>query len=110
MEKTVGKATKGIAREKLVNPEEKWIRLQEVGLSQILAVPVALMLGIMFHLSSMVLSMIIPILLVSGYLCLKLGHDKRREIQDKLEQKEDEKLLLEVMERTKPANKTIRGQ
>jgi len=78
----VEKATKTICRENPVNPEEKWIRLQEIGLSQILAIPVALMLGVMFQLNSMLLGIIPLVLLSSGYACLKFGHDKRREIHD----------------------------
>ena len=68
-----------------MNSEEKWIRLQEIGLSQILAIPVALMLSVMFQLNSIMLGIIILVLIASGYVCLKLGHDKRREIHDQEE-------------------------
>jgi len=78
----VGKTTKTICGENPVNPEERWIRLQEIGLSQILAIPVALMLGVMLQLNSVLLGIITLALLSSGYVCLMFGHDKRREIHD----------------------------
>ena len=79
------KATKKIGRAEPINPEERWIRLQEIGLSQILAFPVALILGVMFQLSSALLILITLALMIGGYCCFKWGHDKRREIQEQKE-------------------------
>lgn len=74
---------KGNRREKQLNPEERWIRLQEVGLSQILAIPVALMVGLMLGFSHHSLGMIALGLLLSGYVCLVIGHTQRQELRKK---------------------------
>ena len=73
---------KGNQRENQVNPEEKWIRLQEVGLSQILTIPIALVAGETFRFNFIIIAVISIALCWSGVICFMLGRDKRRGTQD----------------------------
>lgn len=77
------KATKKFSRAKPVNPEERWIRFQEIGLAQFFAIPVALMLGVMFlRFNFMMLVLISLVLAASGYCFFMRGHEKRKEIHN----------------------------
>ena len=75
--------SKGNRRENQLKPEDKWIRLQEVGLSQILAIPVALMVGLMLEFNFHLLGLIALALLLSGYICFVIGHVQRQELREK---------------------------
>ena len=74
---------KGNRRENQVNPGERWIRLQEVGLSQILTIPIALVAGETFRLNFIIIVAISIALCWSGLLCFMLGRDKRRALREK---------------------------
>ena len=78
----MAKGTQGINTHPTVNPEGKWIKVQEVGLAQLLAIPVAIvllaLLGI-FTLASICLTVFA--LATSGYCCLRYGDEKRQELR-----------------------------
>ena len=76
-------SAKGNRRENQVNPGEKWIRLQEVGLSQILTIPIALVAGETFRLNFIIIAAISIALCWSGVICFMLGRDKRRVLQER---------------------------
>lgn len=65
-----------------MKPEDKWVRLQEVGLSQLLAIPVAIVAGETFNLSFKAIVVISIALCWSGLVCFLLGRDKRRELRE----------------------------
>lgn len=64
-----------------VNPERKWIRLMEVGLSLILAVPLAVCAG--YLLKGSILIVMVPLALVmAGYCCLRIGYEQRMKLKE----------------------------
>ena len=78
-----------------VNPEARWIRLQEIGIVLLLAIPGSLLAltlitggTIVGDKAPMVISLFILGSLglgTAGVMCLKYGLDRRREIVDKEE-------------------------
>lgn len=67
-----------------MNTEAKWIRLQEIGLAQFLALPLAILLAALIGLYSFASACLIILCLgASGYCCLRIGHEKRVELQNK---------------------------
>jgi len=65
-----------------MNAERRWIRLQEVGLSLLLAVPWAVYAA--YLLGNPILIVLIPFaILLSGYCCFRWGYEKRVELRDK---------------------------
>lgn len=75
-----------------VNPEARWIRLQEVGLSLLLAIPASLLITAVIvgwtvrgHAAMLTLNWFVfsaLILGMAGVTCLKYGHEKRVELRD----------------------------
>jgi len=88
MERTIPKINRGNRQEattnradKQVDPERKWIRLMELGLSLILAVPGAVCAG--YLLKGPILIAIMPLVLgMTGYCCLGIGHDERVKLKN----------------------------
>lgn len=78
---------------KPTNEEHKWIRLQEVGITLFLMVPVSILIvGLVFGFTirgpasiniGNVLVMLILALISVGYCCLRYGDEKRQELKDK---------------------------
>ncbi len=64
-----------------LNPEAKFMRLQEVGLSMILAIPVAIAAGETFFINDALIVQICVLLFYIGFACFVLGHEKRKEIR-----------------------------
>lgn len=74
------------------DPERKWIRLQEIGLAQFLAIPIViLVVGILTGWTvkgpsapwtANFLIMVTLFLVSSGGICFKTGYDKRCELRD----------------------------
>ena len=64
-----------------VNPETRWIRLQEIGLAQFLALPFVPLLDYVIEINTFNV-LIFLALGTSGYCCLRYGYDKRRELKD----------------------------
>jgi len=75
--------SKGNRRENQLKPEDKWIRLQEVGLSQLLAIPIAIVAGETFRFNFIIVVAISVALCWSGLICFMLGRDKRRALREK---------------------------
>ena len=80
-------------KEKAPNPEARWIRLQEIGLILLLAVP-AFLAGFIFIKGDTMwgfeaqsflnfYSLGAVVVGIAGLVCLQYGKDKRRELQDK---------------------------
>lgn len=67
-----------------MNAEHKWIRLQEIGLVQFLALPIAILIGVMLK-NGILLGMLVLALLSGGYCCFRIGYEKRLEIQEQEE-------------------------
>lgn len=77
----MAKSVEGIHQNIPVNPERKWLRIQEVGLAQFLAMPFAmLLLGITGLATFGSICLTLLVLGTSGYCCFRLGHEKRQEI------------------------------
>ena len=66
-----------------VNPEAKYMRLQEIGLSMILAVPVALAAGETFGIVRASIIKVCVLLFYIGFALFVLGHEKRVELRNK---------------------------
>ena len=64
-----------------LNPEAKFMRLQEVGLSMILAIPVAIAAGEAFFINDALIVQICVLLFYIGFAFFVLGHEKRKEIR-----------------------------
>ena len=74
------------------DPERKWIRLQEIGLAQFLAIPIViLVVGILTGwtvkgpaapFTANILIVVTLFLVSSGGICFKTGYDKRVELRD----------------------------
>lgn len=84
----MAKAVARICQDIVMNPERKFIRLQEIGLAHFLAWPVAMMIAVMLGLNTFAQLGIISILLcTSGMVFLSLGDIGRRELADQRETK-----------------------
>jgi hypothetical protein len=87
------------------DPERKWIRLQEIGLVQFLAIPISILIvglivgwtikgpatypiGMGLFLGSLALG-------ISGAFCFKTGYDKRVELRDLEGDENDTKTIKE---------------
>jgi len=87
-------------KNKLVNPERQWIRLQEIGLCLVLSIPIiiatiAYFFGYTIRGSTainIINIMIVLILLLGagGLACIQYGADERQKLKDK--RLEDEKM------------------
>ena len=82
------------------DPERKWIRLQEIGLCQLLAIPLMIMSVVVISggwtltgpraaYIVNVITMVSLLLVSSGGACFKIGYDKRVELRDKEDNQED---------------------
>ena len=65
-----------------VDPEAKFKRLQEIGLSMVLAIPVALVAGETFGIVRVIIIQVCILLFYGGEACFVIGHDKRQEIRN----------------------------
>jgi len=64
-----------------MNTERKWIRLQEIGLALLLAVPWAVYAA--YLLGNPTLTVMIPLAIgISGYCCLRWGDEERVKLRD----------------------------
>lgn len=73
--------------------ERRWIRLQEIGLVQLLAIPVVIIVialikgftitGPTAAFTTNLIILTAFFLSTSGFICLKIGHEKRVELTDK---------------------------
>jgi len=63
-----------------IDPEAKYKRLQEIGLSMVLAIPFALVAGETFGLVRALIAQICILLFYCGFAFFVLGHEKRQEI------------------------------
>jgi hypothetical protein len=76
----------GDAENRATIEERKWVRVMQIGMALLLAVPYGFWLG--YALKNPILVLIIPLFLaIGGYLCLQMGHEKRVELRD--QEKED---------------------
>ena len=76
-----------------VNPEARWIRVQELGLSLLLAIPASLLIITLIvgsttfgRAATLITTWIVMSTLIlgtAGVICLKYGHEKRVELRDR---------------------------
>ena len=72
------------SRKHQVNPERKYIRLQEIGLSFWLSIPVAMMLAAMFALNT-IIGQIAVLLFIVGCIFFSFGSVGREELKEQRE-------------------------
>ena len=67
-----------------MNAEAKWIRLQEIGLAEFLALPFAILLAALIGLYSFAnVCLILLFLGASGYCCFRYGQERRDKLRNK---------------------------
>lgn len=73
------------SRKHQIDPERKYIRLQEIGLAQLLSLPFIPLLSMVTGLENLSVLVFIAFL-ISGCMCLQLGHERREELAKQREE------------------------
>ena len=76
----MAKSTEGIRKNTTINHERKYIRMQEIGLAQLLVLPFVPFLASLIGLQTGGFLIFIA-LAITGYCCLAYGDEKRRELK-----------------------------